>query len=51
MKNTLSYLIRKSEGKSPLDTNSVGGRKILTIGSFEIREEILALQKCRKFYD
>jgi len=45
MKNTLSYLIRKSEGKSPLDRNGVGGRKILTIGSFEIRKEILALQK------
>jgi len=48
MKNTLSYLIRKSEGKSPLDRNGVGGRKILTIGSFEIRKEILALQKKRQ---
>jgi len=52
MKNTLSHFIRKSEGKRPLDRTSVGGRKILTIGSFEIREEILALEKKgRKFYD
>jgi hypothetical protein len=45
MKNTLSYFIRKSEGKSQLDRTSIGGRKILTIWSFEIRQEILALQK------
>jgi len=51
MENTLSYLIRNSEGKSPLDRTSVDVRKFLTIGSFEIREEILALQKGRKFYD
>lgn len=45
MKNTLSYFIRRSEGKGPLDRTSVGERKILTIGSFDIREEILALEK------
>jgi hypothetical protein len=45
MKNILSYFIRKSEGKIPLDRTSVGGRKILTIGSFQRGEEILALEK------
>jgi hypothetical protein len=45
MKYILSYFIRKSEGKSPLDRTSVGGKKILTIVYFEIREEILAKEK------
>ena len=45
MKYILSYFIRKSEGKSPLDRTSVGGRKILKIVSFEIREEILVKEK------
>jgi len=35
MKNILPYSIRKSEGKSPLDKTSVGGRKILKIGFFK----------------
>jgi hypothetical protein len=45
MKNTLSYFNRKSKGKSLLDRAGVGGRKILTIGSFEVREEIMILKK------